>query len=92
MYQQLWGYKVEEKLYLGVREQKKLNTTELNYKKNFLRSCRYHLELMNDSDHCARNSSVTGRVISMRIEKKTFSMDMSIMGRRANLLFHPTIF
>jgi hypothetical protein len=22
MYQQLWGYKVEEKLYLGVREQK----------------------------------------------------------------------
>jgi hypothetical protein len=27
MYQQLWGYKVEEKLYLGVREQKKLNTT-----------------------------------------------------------------
>jgi hypothetical protein len=27
MYQQLWGYKVEEKLYLGVREQKRLNTT-----------------------------------------------------------------
>jgi hypothetical protein len=26
MYQQLWGYKVEEKLYLGVREQKRLNT------------------------------------------------------------------
>jgi hypothetical protein len=25
MYQQLWGYKVEEKLYLGVREQKRLN-------------------------------------------------------------------
>jgi hypothetical protein len=24
MYQQLWGYKVEEKLYLGVREQKRL--------------------------------------------------------------------
>ena len=23
MHQQLWGYKVEEKLYLGVREQKK---------------------------------------------------------------------
>jgi hypothetical protein len=23
MYQQFWGYKVEEKLYLGVREQKK---------------------------------------------------------------------
>jgi hypothetical protein len=29
MYQQLWGYKVEEKLYLGVREQKSLNTTGL---------------------------------------------------------------
>jgi hypothetical protein len=29
MYQQLWGYKVEEKLYLGVREQKSLNTTAL---------------------------------------------------------------
>jgi hypothetical protein len=27
MYQQLWGYKVEDKLYLGVREQKGLNTT-----------------------------------------------------------------
>jgi hypothetical protein len=27
MYQQLWGYKVEEKLYLGVHEQKWLNTT-----------------------------------------------------------------
>jgi hypothetical protein len=31
MYQQLWGYKVEEKLYLGVREQKRLNTTDLDY-------------------------------------------------------------
>jgi hypothetical protein len=29
MYQQLWGYKVEEKLYLGAREQKSLNTTGL---------------------------------------------------------------
>jgi hypothetical protein len=27
MYQQFWGYKVEVKLYLGVREQKWLNTT-----------------------------------------------------------------
>jgi hypothetical protein len=26
-YQQLWGYKVEDKLYLGVREQKRLNIT-----------------------------------------------------------------
>jgi hypothetical protein len=30
MYQQLWGYKVEEKLYLGVREEKRLNTTALH--------------------------------------------------------------
>jgi hypothetical protein len=30
MHQQLWGYKVEEKLYMGVREQKRLNTTGLN--------------------------------------------------------------
>jgi hypothetical protein len=28
MYQQLWGYNDEEKLYLGVREQKSLNTTD----------------------------------------------------------------
>jgi hypothetical protein len=32
MYQQLWGYKVEENLYLGVREQKRLKTTSLDYK------------------------------------------------------------
>jgi hypothetical protein len=30
MYQQLWGYKVEEELYLGVREQKRLNTTAID--------------------------------------------------------------
>jgi hypothetical protein len=30
MYQQLWGYKVEEKLHQGVREQKRLNTTALD--------------------------------------------------------------
>jgi hypothetical protein len=30
MYQQLWRYKVEEKLYLGVREQKRFNTTGLD--------------------------------------------------------------
>jgi hypothetical protein len=30
MHQQLWGYKVEEKLYLGVREQKGLDITVLN--------------------------------------------------------------
>jgi hypothetical protein len=31
MHQQLWGYNVEEKLYLGVREQKRLNTTAVYY-------------------------------------------------------------
>jgi hypothetical protein len=30
MHQQLWGYKVEEKLYLGVYEQKRLNTTAVD--------------------------------------------------------------
>jgi hypothetical protein len=30
MHQQLWGYKVEEKLYLGVRERKRLNTAVLD--------------------------------------------------------------
>jgi hypothetical protein len=34
MHQQIWGYKVEEKLYLGVREQKRLNTTGLDDKEN----------------------------------------------------------
>jgi hypothetical protein len=34
MYQQLWGYKVGEKLYLGVREQKRLNTTALYHLHN----------------------------------------------------------
>jgi hypothetical protein len=29
MHRQLWGYKVEEKLYLGVSEQKRLNTAGL---------------------------------------------------------------
>jgi hypothetical protein len=31
MHQQLWGYKVEEKLYVGVREQKSLNTWPISY-------------------------------------------------------------
>jgi hypothetical protein len=30
MHPQLWGNKVEEKLYVGVREQKRLNTAELD--------------------------------------------------------------
>jgi hypothetical protein len=29
MHQQLWWYKVEEKLYVGVREHKRLNTAGL---------------------------------------------------------------
>ena len=31
MHQQLWGYKVEGKLYVGVREQKRLNTAGLEH-------------------------------------------------------------
>jgi hypothetical protein len=34
MHQQLWGYKVEEKLYVGLREQKRLNTAGLE-ERNF---------------------------------------------------------
>jgi hypothetical protein len=29
MHQELWGYKVEEKIHLGVREQKRVNITAL---------------------------------------------------------------
>jgi hypothetical protein len=29
MYQQLWGYKIEEKLHLGIREQETVSTTDL---------------------------------------------------------------
>jgi hypothetical protein len=32
MYQQHWGYRDEDKLYLGVREQKRLNTTGLGHR------------------------------------------------------------
>jgi hypothetical protein len=35
MHQHIWGYKVEEKLYLGVREQKRLNTAVLDYTVNY---------------------------------------------------------
>jgi hypothetical protein len=31
MHQQLWEYKVEEEIYLGVRERKSLNITEIEY-------------------------------------------------------------
>jgi hypothetical protein len=40
MYQQLWGYKVEEKLYLGVREQKRLNTTDVEHSAENIRTRR----------------------------------------------------
>jgi hypothetical protein len=40
MHQQLWVYKVKEKLYLGVREQKRLNTTDLkDYETPFKLPC-----------------------------------------------------
>jgi hypothetical protein len=30
MHQEVWGYKIEEKLHLGVLEQERLNTTEVS--------------------------------------------------------------
>jgi hypothetical protein len=39
MHQQLWGYKVEEKLYVGVSEQKRLNTTGLQEHEHFGGTC-----------------------------------------------------
>jgi hypothetical protein len=57
MHQQLWGYKVEEKLYLGVREQKRLNITGLEHtisrsthhnltRKRFKTTTNYRLDLI----------------------------------------------
>jgi hypothetical protein len=47
MYQQLSGYKFEEKLYLGVREQKRLNTTAVadnSYNKVYYQNFSWKLE------------------------------------------------
>jgi hypothetical protein len=41
MYQQLWGYKVKDKLYLGVREQKRLNTTAIGHSYMRVKHCAY---------------------------------------------------
>jgi len=48
MYQQLWGYKVEAKLYLGVRGQKRLNTTGQTIFKNLPQS-EHHTSLLQRS-------------------------------------------
>jgi hypothetical protein len=64
MYQQLWGYKVEEKLYLGVREQKGLNTTGLDsptWALVFLRSfCQLKYPVIASSDSVTRVFSRVG--------------------------------
>jgi hypothetical protein len=39
MHQQLWGYRVKEKLNLGVREQKRLNTTGIEHLGNMWVVC-----------------------------------------------------
>jgi hypothetical protein len=44
MHQQLWGYKVEDKLYVGVREQKRLNTAGLEINSFILRLVNTELE------------------------------------------------
>ena len=36
MHQQLWGYKVEEKIYLRVRERRRLNITAVYYLPNII--------------------------------------------------------
>ena len=36
MHKLLWGYKVEEKIYVGVREQKRLNTAGLEHAETVL--------------------------------------------------------
>jgi hypothetical protein len=46
IHQQLWGYKVQEKLYLGIREQKMLNTTGLDTVLKALRSNPLKMALM----------------------------------------------
>ena len=43
MHQQLWGYKVIEKLYVGVREKKRLNTAGINYQYEFCTSYAEHI-------------------------------------------------
>jgi hypothetical protein len=76
MYQQLWGYKVEEKLYLGVREQKRLNTTALHYatqKNPGEHSCperdRTKCRWFKDLKPCARQSThITERIKLINIQ------------------------
>jgi hypothetical protein len=53
MHQLLWGYKVEEKLYVGVREQKKwLNTSGLDQRSPTIRTSRTtKLTILNPADH-----------------------------------------
>jgi hypothetical protein len=49
MHQQLWGYTVEEKLYVGVREQKRLNTAVLEH---FVAVRHYLNPLHRPESHC----------------------------------------
>jgi hypothetical protein len=60
--QQLWGYKVEEKLNLGVREQKRLNTTALNKETSdfpLIMHVRRDAILTHESMYCIRNKEQT---------------------------------
>jgi hypothetical protein len=51
MYQQLWGHRFEEKLYLGVREQNRLNTTalvnSLKQRGNYIYQVHYQSVMLN---------------------------------------------
>jgi hypothetical protein len=50
MHQQLWGYKVEEKIYVGVREQKRLNTAVLDDRSRYTTRVKDLLRLKNSSE------------------------------------------
>jgi hypothetical protein len=67
MHQQLWGYKVEDKLYLGVREQKWLNTTGLQ-DRNILQTLKRRNA--NWIGHILRRNSLLKHVTEGQLEGK----------------------
>jgi hypothetical protein len=74
MYQQLWGYKVEEKLYLGVREQRRLNTTGLAYVVTLLLLLSLEWTERRWSWRCGRNVDVKHVLKSQRAVKIMFAL------------------
>jgi hypothetical protein len=68
MYQQLWGYKVEEKLYLGVREQERLNTTapdhDVRWPVQIIKGCVKRLQTCSYESAPHTNSDYVKRFVS----------------------------